>query len=481
MTQPDPAVPFTVRFGRLPQRGLILGLSPIRVACFATATAMLLPALFSAGAEGALVTLPLWGFLVLLGSIRVSGRPAVETLPTAAHYAARSVTGQTKFRARPDRPRPAGTLALPGDAARLRLLDGQEGAAMIHDPHDQTLTVVGAVRHPAYVLLSSDEQERRVHAWGRALASLAAAGTGSRLQVLEVTLPDAGHGITGWWESHRTNPTAAPWAVEQYEQLMRTCAPAASTHRTLIAVSLDLRKARTHIRHAGRGLAGAATFLRQEMTSLEAALRAADLTLGGWLDEPALAATLLAAYDPARPPGATSDLSAAGPMAVDEHWDHLRHDSGYSQVLWIREWPRVPAQPHFLHGLIFQPGVRKTLSLTLEPVPAEIAIRDIRKAKVEYLTDAAQKNKIGMVADLSDAAEHADVLDREKALVAGHADLRYNGLVTVTAGSLEELRAASAEITRAAISAGCETRVLFGQQARAFTAAALPLARRVAR
>ena len=166
-------------------------------------------------------------------------------------------------------------------------------------------------------------------------------------------------------------------------------------------------------------------------------------------------------------------------MGVDEHWDHLRHDTGHSAVLWINQWPRIPAPPFFLHALIFQPGIRKTLSLTAQPVPAEDAIRDIRKAKVNHATEAAQKAKIGALADLSDAVEHDDVLDRERALIAGHADVRFTGLLAVTAATRDDLEAAVAEIRRAAIQSGCETRRLFGQQARAFTAAALPLARQV--
>ena len=49
-----------------------------------------------------------------------------------------------------------------------------------------------------------------------------------------------------------------------------------------------------------------------------------------------------------------------------------------------------------------------------------------------------------------------------------------------TAGSaptLDELEAATAAIEQAAIQASCETRRLVGQQAAAFTAAALPLCR----
>ena len=472
---------FTVRFARLPRRGLLLGLSAPRVACIGLAALVLIPAMFTASSLGAIITAPVWASLVGLAFLRWGGRPAVEALPTAAHFLTRRATGQTKYRARPAKPRPAGTLALPGDAAAMRfLLDEKTGTAVLHDPHAQTLTVAAIVSHPAYVLLAPDEQARRVHGWGRALASLASSGTGTRVQVLEISLPDAGRGITGWWDAHGIK-TPGQWAVTEYEQLMKTAAPAASTHRTLVAISLDLRAARAHIRQSGRGLAGAVAFLRQEMTSFEASLRAAELRLVAWLDEGGLAAVLRQAYEP----GYDKDryvpckLDSAGPMAIDEQWDHLRHDTAHSAVLWMNEWPRVAAPPFFLHSLIFQPGIRKTLSITAEPVPADEAIRDIRRSKVEYATEAAQKARIGALADLSDTVEQADVIDRERALIAGHADIRFTGLVTVTAPSRDELEAAVAEVRRAAIQSGCETRRLCGQQARAFVAGALPLARKV--
>jgi hypothetical protein len=131
--------------------------------------------------------------------------------------------------------------------------------------------------------------------------------------------------------------------------------------------------------------------------------------------------------------------------------------------------------------MVFQPSIRKTLSIHYEPTPVDQAMRDIRRAKVEYATDAAQKAKMGVLADLSDSVEAADVFDRERALVAGHADIRFTGMLTITAPTREELEAAVAEIARAAIQSGCETQRLLGQQARAFTAAALPLGRKVMR
>jgi hypothetical protein len=474
--------PLTVRFGRLPRRGVILGLSTPRVACVAGAVATVVPLLTWLGVVGLLVSAPLWATFLALAFVPWNGAAAIETLPTAGRFAGRRIGRQTRFRARVDAPKPSGTLALPGDTTALRFhVDDPTGTAMVLDPHEHTLTAVALVQHPAYVLLSPEEQARRVHGWGRTLAALAN-GSCARIQILESSLPDSGRTITGWWESQGSIDDQQ-WSTEQYQELMRTCAPSASTHRTLIAIAVDLKRARSAVRRSGRGIAGGAAVLRQEMNSLTSTLQGAELRLVHWFGEAELARTLRGAYDPAfdqlpsRSGGAS--LSTAGPMAVDEEWSMLRHDTGYSSVLWVREWPRVDVPTHFLHSLIFQPGIRRTLSITATPVPADKAIRDIRRAKVEHATDSMQKARIGAIADVSDAAELNDVLDRERALVSGHVDMRFTGLITVTADSPDDLESAVAAVERAAIQSGCETRRVLGQQAQAFSAAALPLARRV--
>ena len=107
------------------------------------------------------------------------------------------------------------------------------------------------------------------------------------------------------------------------------------------------------------------------------------------------------------------------------------------------------------------------------------ARREIRRQKVEYLTDAEQKARIGQVADLSDTQEYQDVLARESEINVGHADMRFTGLIAVTAESKDELDAAVSQLEQAALHAECETRLLVGQQAQAFAAAALPLGRGV--
>lgn len=476
---PGPAPASTrVRFGRRQQRGLLLGLSPARVACVAVAAITITAAVFLAGVLGVALVAPLWIGVLALAFFRHCDRPLVEVLPTLGHYLARRIARQDRFRASPDHPRPGGTMALPGEAAALRFLaDPTSQAALVHDPHGATVTVIAHVEHTAYVLLSPDEQARRVSGWSRALAGLAASGRCRRLQVLDLAAPDTGEGIVGWWRGHRAS-SDTPFASEQYEELMCTRAPAAATHQTLVAVALQVPNRLLWAK--GTGSARGLELVRQEMSAFEAGLRAADLRLVEWLRPHALADVIRGAYDPLRPTGTTvGSLRAAGPVAIDEHWDRLDHDSGCSAVLWISEWPRIDVPADFLHALVFQPGVRKTLSITATPLSSRQAMRDIRRAKVEHVTDAAQKARIGAIADLADAAELDDVLDRERALINGHADMRFTGLIVVTARDDNELDAAVTQIERAAVQSGCETRRLLGQQARAFTAAALPLARRV--
>lgn len=475
------AGPATVRFGRRSTRGVLLGLSTPRLAAVALAVATLVPAVYAAGPAGLVTTAPAWGLALVVAFAAVAGRPVAEWLPVAVHWATRKGTGQTRFRARPMRPRPAGTLALPGDAAALRLHhDPTTGAAMIHDPHAQTLTAVAAVRHPSFVLQAPADQDRRVAGWGRVLATTCASGRIARVQVLQRTLPDSGHAVRTHYDTHGL--LDGTWAARQYRELLERAAPATERHETTISISLDLNRARRAIKADGGGMTGAAAVLRRELTTVLAALRAADITVTGWVDPTDLALMLRTAYDPAAATTLDSasvgrDPATAGPVMVEEHPGHLVTDTGVHAVYWISEWPRSEVYPGFLSPVLLAAGVRRAVAIVAQPLTTAEAMRAVRRERVEYQTDATQRARIGQLTDAAAEQEWADVTRRERDLIAGHGDLRYAGFVVVTAGDLDALAAARAAIEQAAIQAGCETRLLLGQQAQAFSAAALPLAR----
>ena len=471
----------TVRFGRRSTRGLILGFSTPRVAVLGVAAATAVAGLVLGDAAGFLLAGFVWLPLAVSAFVRVGGRPAVEWAATAGHFGVRRALRQTDYRtSQPIAARPAGTLALPGDAAALRFHnDPESGAVMIHDPHRQTLTAIVGVSHPAFVLLDVDDRAQRVSRWGRTYAALAQTGTCAAVQVLEATVPDPATSQLEWYAEHGVHDGG--WADREYGALLEEAGLAAATHRTTVSLSLDMRTAARAIRSAGRGIGGAATVLRGEMANLADLLRQSGLHVGGWLSEREAAAMVRSAYDPvvALDPrcDAGANLSRSGPVAVSEHWDCLRHDSAWSSVLWISEWPRIDVPPDFLHALVFAPGVRRTLSIVARPLPTDAALRQIRKEKTEAVADMAQKQRVGQLADYSDAQEYDDLLGRERSVVAGHTDVEFSGFVTVTAPDQESLEAARSTISRAAAHAACEVRPLYGRQLQAFVVSTLPMAR----
>ncbi len=483
MSTPDFSLS-TVQFSRLTKRGLMLGLSLSQLIVLGTGLVTAVTALYSVGGAGLLWTSPVWGLCLATATVPIAGRNATEWVPIVFRWLQRRATGQTEYRKKLMQLRPAGTLALPGDAAGLReWVDEETGTAMIHDPHQHLLTAVLAVSHPAFVLLDPGDQQRRVDGWGRVLASACRSGRIGRVQVCERTLPDSGTGLAQWWQDHgRADGT---WASNIYGELIERAGPVGERHATTISLSLDMRAAARAIRTSGGGIRGAAQVLKQEMNTFTSAIRAADLHVSGWLTAGDLAMILRGAYDPAtaaaleRHGELGRDLATAGPVAVTERWDQLRSDSAFHAVLWLSEWPRTQVYPDFLAPLILSNGVLRTFSVHYLPVGADQAARDLRRKRTELISDKTQRQKIGQIEDAGTAAEYADVIQQEADLAAGHSVPYRAGLVSITARTAEELEASIAVVEQAANQSLCDCRRLFGQQARAFAACALPLARPV--
>lgn len=476
----------TVRFPRLARRGLILGLSGVQVACIGFGLGLLIVAVVAGGVVGLVLAGPLISLLVAGAVVRVGGHPGVVWLTRWLRFERRRASSQTRWRARPAKPTPEGSLGLPGSTANLRVFTSPDGPAVVLDAHRNTLTAVVHVTTPAFVLLDSSEQAQRVDGWARALAGLCQGGRIARVQVLERTIPDSGDGLTRWWAENGTDPTS--WAARTYEALITGSGPATERHETHLALSLDLRGAHRQVRQAGGGLAGATRVLGAEMRSFTRGLHAAGVGVVEWLDARTLAGVIRGAYDPASipmmerrtsvdPTVRGSRIDAAGPVAVDETWDRIRTDSGWHATYWIAEWPRVEAHASFLHPLLYVPGVRRSLSIVCEPVPIRRALREVQRDKVEHLVDAAQRQRLGQIESEAQRREHDDVVRRERELVAGHGDLRFAGFLTVSADTSAALDDACGAVETAATQALVDVRRLVGEQGEAFTASALPLAR----
>ena len=480
--------PVTVKFPHRSRRGILLGLSLPQLVLVSCMLALLLMTVISTGLLGAVALAPLWAASGALVAIRRHGRSLIDWAPIVTRYAHRRRTGQTLWLARPvTRPRQDGVLHLPGTAASLKVVtpgDSANGAAAVHDPHQQTLTAIARVTSRAFALLDPATQNHNVSSWGRALAGIARTGHIATVQVLERTVPDSGDTLTRHWTHH--GQTQTPVAGQIYSELVASAGPAAAPHETYLAISLDLKAARRLISQAGGGLPGAFTVMGQTTASIAQAARNAGLQVTGWLSAREIAAVIRTAYDPkalaslqqwSETGRAEADPAAAGPVVQFEEYDRLATDSARHATYWVENWPRTEMGAGFLHGLMFTAGVRRSLSLIYVPQGLESALRDVQRKKAAIIADANERARRGQVDSEEDSVEYADVKTRERQLIAGHADVALTGLVTVTAETDALLDAACAQIETHAVTSGVDLRRLNYQQPDAFALTALPLAR----
>ncbi|MCX5250737.1 hypothetical protein OG895_37015 [Streptomyces sp. NBC_00201] len=482
---PQPDGPATVKFPHRSRRGVLLGLSAPQLFVVSLTGLLLLAVLLTAGVTGALKLIPLWAVILAAVFVRHRGRSLADWAPIAVGYALRRFRGQLVWLARPStRPRREGLLHLPGTAASLRVVTTPHGRfGAVHDPHHGTLTAVVKVSSRAFALLDPATQASNVAGWGRTLAALSRTGHIARVQVLERTVPDSGDALNRYWEH---GDAQAHLAGPIYRELLAAAGPAAAPHEAYVALALDLKAARRLINQAGGGLTGGFAVLAQLTATFDQAARNSGLTPSGWLDASDIAAVIRTAYDPkasaaldqwsdsGRP---QAEPAAAGPVVLVEKADRIQTDSAHHATFWIENWPRIETSPGFLHQLLFTSGVRRTLSLTYEPKGLDSALKDVQRRKATVIADAAERQRKGQVDSEEDSVEYADIKQRERQLIAGHADVALTGLLTVSADTDEQLNAACAAIETAAVAALVDLRLLTWQQAEAFTNAALPLAR----
>lgn len=460
--------PVGVRFARVEQRGVLLGLSGAQLGFVATALLVAGSAVYLAGASGFIITGTVWGPLLVVGTARVAGRPLTAWLPLLADWQARRALGRTAAVQSTRSPTAADSIRLPGIPGALVIATTPGGAAVVLDRRAGTLTAIARISSAGFLLADVATQDHRVGAWGRILGSLSQTDDVVRLQVLHRSLPasDASNSLARLGEGFAARVLFELMAQTPVDQ-----------RETLVAVALRSGRPR-----GGRPEPSRLAQVDERLATFARALAGADLHVAAWLDATEIRRAVRLSYDPSSAALTTRPVGVAnptGPMAAREFWDHLESDGAMHAAYWVAEWPRSEVHPGFLQSLALAPGVRRSISLTVEPLTPAASLRQIRRAKAEHIADSAQRAKLGQVEDESVRAEQADLARREAELVAGHGDLRFTGMLTVTATTLEELAAAGSALRSAAAQAMCEVRRLDGQHGLAHAAGALPLARRL--
>jgi hypothetical protein len=161
-------------------------------------------------------------------------------------------------------------------------------------------------------------------------------------------------------------------------------------------------------------------------------------------------------------------------MAVASSWDHLRIDGSVQRTWWIGDWPRHPVGPAWLEPFLSVGGISRSVTVVLAPVPAHQSRKRIERDLIKLDSDAVTKEDKGRRVDARHRRATQALLDREEQIVAGHPEIAYLGLVTVSAIDLDTLDAHSDLLEQEARACGLDLRVLYARQDTAW-AASLPL------
>ena len=351
--------------------------------------------------------------------------------------------------------------------AGLRLLNaGTRPMGMVHDQRERTLTAALSLHGRGFALLGPDEQDRRVAGWSSVLATLARDGSPiRRVQWLAASYPDQGHGVRSYLATHtEVDPVSA--CLASYEALLHDMDVDACTHDVVLTVQVRITKS----------VETSAALLQREVASLTRLLADADVEVDAVLGAHDLAARLLRTYE-AR--GAAeqeaTNLSDPWPMAMEEEWARLRVDGMFHATFWVAEWPRVDVRSDFLAPLLLG-AARLTLSVVMEPLGPEKAVRKVEASRTADLADAELRRRSGFMATARHSRQSEVLARREAELADGHASFRYAGFITVSAASETELVGAVDIVHHAASQSRLVVRRLYGDQASAYTCT-LPLAR----
>jgi hypothetical protein len=362
-----------------------------------------------------------------------------------------------------------------------------DSAGVVCDRRHGTYSCLLYVHAGGFLLADDGERQRRLDAYGSALASLCREGSPvSRVQWLERALPDAGDEPARQLVEESAMPLISG-VVESYRALLDTGRPLHTEHEVVMLLQVSMARAGRLIRRAGGEDEGACRVLMDEANGLGVQLHRADITVDGLATPRGLAGQLRLGFEPAarrsmrwratvEPDADGVDEAGAYPLTTEERWGSYRTDGVHHATYWVREMPRQQVGPAWMHALMLETGSERTVSWVGEPLPPRQAHQRVVRQQVEDIATEDFKGRRGFVVTRREQAEHANVERREAELVAGHGLFRYNIYITVSGASAEELEERCLRLEQGSARSMLELQRLVGQQANAFTFT-LPLGR----
>jgi hypothetical protein len=459
-------------FGPRDRRGVIAGARVAQLVVVAVALAASVIVLRvvhgPGGAASALLTV---GCAIAAVSWPIRGRALDEWVPIALGFltrvlvrANRDVVGFHEGHS-PRRP--------PGPLAAFEACEVSTKSAgllgVIRDWRMQTATAVLALGGESFGLLSETDRQRRVDGWSGVLAGISRdVGAVVRVQWLERTVPDPLDALRTHlaqftqFGQRREEHVAASRAWASYEEFLNREALSTLAHELYLAVTV--RAPRPHRRVVVRGSASWTESLGSELVLMAERCRQVGIDVSGRLSLAGISSMLARGF--AFPADGRQDWP--WPLAFEAEWSSTRTDGLVHATFWISEWPRQDVKSDFLLPLLVGTNCRRTVSVTMAPVPPERAVRTAEQARTSRTADAELKRRHGFAMSARSLRQDDAVLRREHELAAGHGAFRFSAYLTVSASDSDELERSCRTVTHASAICGLEVRRLYGTQADAF-------------
>ncbi|MDX2377703.1 hypothetical protein M4I32_12915 [Microbacterium sp. LRZ72] len=482
-----------VRLPRRSRQGIVLGMDSWQLAFLTAAALVVLIAVNRFGPLGLLYSSPLF---LLLGGTALATIHGVSAPRMAGLWAMKQVRhgmGGTKDTFRPEAPRIAGTLNLPGARASVQLWEFED-IGCVYDPQHRTVSVTAELEVQGFLMHDTPERYDLAQQWSTVLASFTQRPGIKRVTLQERTIPTTIRAARDHFDSVQVRRNADPGTpvAANYREVMDQSERFAVSHRNYLTFTLDLITLGSQLRSLGGGKPAIQALAALEAGNLADALESAHIKVRKWLGPRDIATLVRVSMDPEFAPVAQNridaqagvDPVAIGPMYLEEPKGRngvVYTDSGVHTTMWVHEWPRSDAAVGFVAPIVFarHPGsgdaVTHILSLVLTPVPVSKALKRIRDEKKVWRGNERLRAKRSVDGSAADAADWEALERQEQEIVNGHGKFRYGAYLTVTERTEERLDHAVAGMRNALARAGMEPQILYCQQAEALLVNALPL------
>ncbi|MFJ7270618.1 SCO6880 family protein [Streptomyces sp. NPDC099050] len=340
---------------------------------------------------------------------------------------------------------------------------GPDEIAVLLHADRRTVTAAIEIEGPGVGLRDSEDQEALVDRFGTLLKHVANGdGFVTRLQMLVRTLPADP-------EAHdkdvaaRGDTHAPVWLRDSYDQLQSMVSTSSEQHRAYLVACIHFTRelaaeahtiARAATPHKGRKVdrdAGLAIVMARELTDICARLAEADIRVRQPLGQGRLSSLVHSMYDPDHPidhiqamtkrNAWPAELDAVEPTYLQAKTRESSTRAPWCHATaWVKEWPMTPVGVNFLAPLLVHtPDVIRTVAVTMDLEPTEIAIERMLTEKTNDEADASRAAKMNRTVDPRDIAAHGRLDQRGEDLASGAAGVNLVGYITVSSRSPEAL------------------------------------------